>query len=551
MHDAKSLVFGAFGAGDPISVLDGQFPRRQSRYLLSYLGKLGAKTFILEPNYFDLDYLDEFSSFYSSSSRGYPNICRRVHFFADARVGRALFMRALAGKNSASATDRTTPAGADVPEPNADGAASAALTILQESYLGFSVLKPIRHPFGRTVLAWYPDQTPEQARVTTPARNYECHLAGLKLTVKGLAWQQQDSAVASCATVGVWSILHSSAIDHRHAIPTTAQITLAANAAVKIGKNAFPSTGLQVEELLEAIKHQNLNPIKIDGDLQPKHNGRRFFSREKFASACSAFIRSGYPVLLLGDYDLNQPSGHAVCAVGFRDAIQPPQTSKPLSLMDENIPYIYLHDDNYGPNIRFNITLVPLLADGSDANICQLVSAAPSSVKSTSTLAQPIEFTPRMLVVATHQELRLSSPAFYLESERQAQDLLQILKPYLERTEPSTVQLSYGCRFMLLKSYLSEEVALQIPDSTRRASVRLSLQEQVVPMSLHIGILRVSLLGTSVRGSSPLLDIIYDTTEASPSTPFCCVAYHEAVNQIFVTEPDWAKSQLGTKIVAY
>ena len=243
MHEAKPLVFGDFhGEDDPLRVLlREEYPGGQLEYLASYLKGLGAKRFILEPNYFDLDYLDEFASFYSRSSRGYLNICRRVHYFSDARVDRDMFHRTLADDEDAKHS-------------------------LQQSYLGFSVLRPIDRPLGRTVLVWYPDKE-QESRITEPSRLYHCHIAGLELSVRGLAWQQQDSAVASCATIGVWTMLHSSALGHRHAIPTTAQITQSANDAIKVGESTFPSIGLQLPQLLEAIKHQNMNPIKIDGNL--------------------------------------------------------------------------------------------------------------------------------------------------------------------------------------------------------------------------------------------------------------------------------------------
>ena len=37
---------------------------RQEEYLINYLEGLGAKKILIEPNYFDRDYLSEFSSFY-------------------------------------------------------------------------------------------------------------------------------------------------------------------------------------------------------------------------------------------------------------------------------------------------------------------------------------------------------------------------------------------------------------------------------------------------------------------------------------------------------
>src|SRR5690606_20144166 len=91
---------------------------------------------------------------------------------------------------------------------------------------GFVVIRPIPNtPLGRTVLRIYPDKTPSTPRITNPSRQYECHVAGLTLKIEGLAWQQQDQGVGGCATVALWSMLHSQAFDDRHVVPTTAEVT--------------------------------------------------------------------------------------------------------------------------------------------------------------------------------------------------------------------------------------------------------------------------------------------------------------------------------------
>ena len=494
MHRAKPLSFGKFqGCDDPIAGPGSQPRSNQLNYLACYLKGLHAQRYILEPNYFDLDYLEEFSSFYSLNTRGYSNLCRRVHYFSNDAVDQEMLRRALADEKD-------------------------AVRCMRDSYLGFSVLRPIPHSIGKTVFRWYEDQTPNQQRVTEPSRQYDCHIAGFKLSVTGIAWQQQDSAVASCATVGVWSMLHSSAFDYRHSVPTTTQITLAANNSVKLGRSTFPSVGLQIEQLLEAIKHHRLNPIQIDGDMFV--NGRTCFSKEKFASTCAAFIRSGYPVLLVGNYAAHMAEGHVVCMTGFRDSPVPPPPNTPVAVMDEKVDCFYLHDDNYGPNIRFKVCSAPKSVSGGKS-LCQIKSEPPSYVGSSGAFPLPIEFIPSSAIVATHQELRLSASRFYAEGYEVTRAFHSALNHFLKQVNLSTVGLSFGCRFMLLKTYLATELGNQISNKNTLSAVRLSLQEKVPPMSLHIGILRIA--GFS---GSPLLDIIYDTTEATPVRgPYCHIAF--------------------------
>jgi len=190
----KKLEIHKFDKASPLHKLPDF---RQKNYLIRYLADLGAQTVLEEPNYFDRDYLAEFAAFYCKSTAGYPNTCRRLHFFAGAAFNRSTLRSAAAGRER-------------------------AIKRLQENYLGFVVIRPIpATPLGRTVLAWYEDLKPETPRVVTPSRDYHAHVAGIRLTVHGLAWQQQDTGVGACATVGLWSMLHSSAFDDHHAIPTT------------------------------------------------------------------------------------------------------------------------------------------------------------------------------------------------------------------------------------------------------------------------------------------------------------------------------------------
>jgi hypothetical protein len=275
VHRPQPLRFSAFGgAGDPLVALEREVDSRQVKYLRCYLHDLGARSVVIEPSYFDRDYLSEFEAFYATSSAGYPNICRRAHYFS-ARVTRAVLAEAVGD------LART-------------GARGKARELVEGSYLGHVILRPIPGaPVGRTVLKVYSDAEGLAAgtpRVMEPAREYESHLAGLTLKVSGLAWQQQDSAVGSCATVALWSMLHSSAFDDHHAIPTTAAITSMAHWSAPTGKRIFPDSGLHLAQILEVLKGHGLAPVMIAGDEAGEE-----FSRQRFCTLVASFLRSAIP----------------------------------------------------------------------------------------------------------------------------------------------------------------------------------------------------------------------------------------------------------------
>src|SRR5579859_2679587 len=284
---------------------------RHLAYIYDYIKDLGAKTIIEEQNYFDRDFLAEFSTFYSLGASGYPNVCRRLHFFSK-DITRKQFEAACGIKDERKRKE-------DSPKTERD--------LLRDSYLGFSVIRPIpQAPFGRTVLAWYNETLADRPRQTAPCRPYCVHLAGIKLTVTGLAWQQQDAAISACASVGVWTLLHSAAYNDTHSIPTTAEVTRAAHRNIAVGSREFPSGGLNFQQMCESVKVLGLSPFVIEGNVPDKKGTNPGFKKEKFCSSVSALVRSGYPCLMMGR--VHRPDGktglHVAVIVGYR----PPEPAK-------------------------------------------------------------------------------------------------------------------------------------------------------------------------------------------------------------------------------
>lgn len=454
---------------------------------------------LIEPRYFDRDYLSEFAAFYATSAAGYPNICRRAHYFS-MEITRELFAMA---------------AGGDL----------GARLELRIAYLGYVILRPIPGaPIGRTVLRVYNDDAGIAAgtpRVMEPARYYEVHIAGVTLAVSGLAWQQQDSAVGSCATVALWSMLHSSAFDDHHAIPTTAQITSTAHWAAPDGSRVFPATaGLHISQMLEVIKGHNLAPVVISGDQRSGDE----FSRARFCALVGAFIRSGYPVLVNGWLEEDERSPHAVCIVGFRTPRLPEIADGEAVPADENIEVVYVHDDNLGTNARFRI-------DETRGSVSLTPESPPPRGSGTWPTQNPTQtywpITPTEIIVAVHQELRTDP----LELQRAALECSSWLPSALEheaseRGVQEATGMTVGSRFIRLREYVHDVLAQTLrerpPEVLSRA--RLAIWEEVPPMSLHIGLVRVSL------GTQPMMDVLFDTSDSDRHLrPTAYVAYQPQV----------------------
>jgi hypothetical protein len=475
------LEVGPFGPLDGLAALG---ERQQVIYLRRYLEDLGAATVITEPYFFDRDYLAEFAAFYSTSAAGYPNVCRRLHFFAD-EFDRSLLEVALGD----------------------DAAAVAGAERLRAAYLGFVVVRPIpAAPLGRTVLRWYPDLGADRTpRVVTPSRDYECHIGGLALTVRGLAWQQQDCAVGACATIALWSALHASALDGLHGPPTTAAVTRAAQRALPLASYAVPNGGLDIAQLCEAIKAHGLRPVVIPGDLA-RAGGHRGFSRERFSASCAALIRSGYPALVVGDL---AGAGHATCAVGFRAATPPRAAQGTVVHHDAAVPFIYLHDDNLGPSVRCAVSVSP-------QGDVSLRPSAPPRVAATATpdptTAYPA-LVPGHLIAAVPEDLRTSPDALHVAGLGAASRLARFFDMAAQQEQAALPGLAMATRFARLHDYLQGDLAQALAGRPGLARVRLALLEQVPPMSHHIGVVRVG------DGAVPLCDILFDTSDSDQHLP--------------------------------
>ena len=289
-------------------------------YMGIYLGSLGCRTIVHERHYVDRHYIDDFSLFYSRSLRDYPNSCQRLHFFSsefDEEQWSGLVQRANGGEREEVERE------------------------LAGQYLGFMVIKPLPgSPIGRTVLRTFCRDAPGgHRREFTAIRRYTVSLAGLSLSVQGLAFQQQDQGVSACATTALWSALQRTAPLEHLSSPTPAQITEAASRYRLPDGRALPSEGLRFDQLCEAVRAAGLAPVLLTS-ISPREDQAQM----------ATYLRSGLP-LLLTIQPMGQGEAHAVCLVGLRwGAVQPP-TDPDIRYRDGStaVERVYVHDDRLGP----------------------------------------------------------------------------------------------------------------------------------------------------------------------------------------------------------
>ncbi len=284
---------------------------------------IDAKTIVVENGYIDKDYLADFSQYYLSCFKHYSKTCTRLHFFNQV-ITEEYFSSSLSGE------------------------IENAGVFLQEHYLGFVVVKPLPETIiGRTCLKIYGSDSGRRHYLGITQNNVS--LFGFNLTVDSLPFQEQDKAVAACATSALWSAFHATGHLFQHPILSPSAITAAASKYAPLDSRYFPNSGLNAFQMASAIRNVGLEPYKVNAQ-----------SEFVFKTTLFAYLKAGIPVILGFDL-LNGSSGerigkHAVAVTGH--SIPEEDASSdfndfPLDAL--KIDRIYVHDDGIGPFARMNI----------------------------------------------------------------------------------------------------------------------------------------------------------------------------------------------------
>jgi hypothetical protein len=416
-----------------------------SAYFETYLGHVGAQTMVVEREYVDHDYLEDFASYYVRCFATYRRICTRVHFFKTAFSDRK-FANMLAGRGKLHRK-------------------------LCSDYLGFVVLKPLPTKFiGRTCLQVY-DSNGGRRHFPT-VRDYPVSLFGVSLSVRTLAFQEQDSVVAACATSALWSAFHGTGIVFQHHIPSPVELTEFATKPFPAMSRAIPNKGLSAEQMALAIRIVGLEPLIINAGI------RNFLQANVYA-----YLRAGIPGLLGVDlHDGGNSIGkHAVAITGFNVSDTPVALSPGAQLRADRIDKIYAHDDQIGPFAR--MIFQPTSND--------MLTTWPSS------LGAQVVAKPEVLLVPVYHKIRIPFGAVH-DIVNQFDQLIRIFqkKGFLPAaTDPEwDIYLSTVGKF---KESIRTEVGLD-------GAVRRLIHEQSLPRYIWRAVADV--------GGTSIIDIVFDAT---------------------------------------
>ncbi len=304
----SNLVKECFGSEFP-----DIFHKSQIDYIFRYLNDLNATSVLLEFEYIDRDYLEDYSLYYVKCFKNYGHKCARLHFFSK-EVNHSDFNKLLRESD----------------ECDIQG--------LQNSYLGYMVIKPLPKTFiGRTCLKNYQEFHSEPRQYLT--KKYDVDLFGLKLTINSIAFQEQDKVVSACATTAIWSALHALHWKNALDIPACSVITTNAINHINGSSNRFPNKELSNKQILRAIDFEKLRHHEENIDS---------IEMDEFFETAQYHIDSHLPIILgvsvfkvAQDKTLTGLGQHAVTLLGYK--------------VKEDEKVVYIHDDRLGPFVKASL----------------------------------------------------------------------------------------------------------------------------------------------------------------------------------------------------
>jgi hypothetical protein len=323
--------------------------KTQLNYLCKYLeiDHINCKTIIVEDEYIDRHYLEDYSEYYARCFPSHPRKCSRLHFFSE-EIEEHAFISGLASRQAEFQNG------------------------LAKSYIGFAVIRPIPHTFLAKVCLKPYDILVSDSEYRVITKTTTVSLFGIPLSVKTTPFLEQDKVVSACATSALWTALSASPYMSHINLPSPSAITKSASHPHLEGTRTFPTTGLTPMQVARSFKHYGLEPTIYS-----------FASTADFADLKEhiySYINSDTPVLIGGDvYQLvpKKPryvgselvtdneyrylGKHLICAVGYH--IEECEHRDGLRLLSHEIDKLYVHDDRYGPFVKVKMAPEKIIVD--------------------------------------------------------------------------------------------------------------------------------------------------------------------------------------------
>lgn len=487
--------------------------KTQVIYLCDYLKNKGAKTIVIENEYIDRSYLEDYSSYYSRCFNAYEKKCRRLHFFKDYNplpgFSEEEFRQWMFGNDGILTSSR-----------------------LQDNYLGFVVVKPLPETvIGRTCLEAYPETSEGKTRFFPVLKTYEAGLCGLRLKVRRtLPFQEQDKITSACATSALWSLFHASSINGR-LIKSPSSITKIATSSNFSSINDLPTPGLTPEMMGVALLSEGLEPLVIN--LTGSSNADSHEPLIKAKSYIYPYLKNKIPVLLAVDALKKEgkyvhKGRHAVAVCGYslqKDLDVSGRQISDFVLKSEFVDKIYVHDDQVGPFARLDIVNSAVEVDLSKSKDFKQESLASYLRCNVAGQDNPYIYSPTNVIIGLYHKIRIS----FLLIEECAAKFSYFLYESASR-EAYTKDLIYTEEkpliwdmFLTTPTEIKEEVY-------RDNLIPADRKQHILGLNLPRYMWRVS----ASNSNSILFDLLFDATDIPQGTIFLDMIERDAGFRSFI-----------------
>lgn len=326
VFDSLYVESAAICAADALSYV---CEKRQTKMLSKYLEGAKASAFVVERQYVDRDFMEDFASYYARCFQPFGRFCCRVHFWGP-------------GVDVDSMT-------AQLYTAVLEGGIDERSRKIGELYLGYVVFRPLPHTvYGRICLRPY---APGHDICFCVQQKIDVHLLGIPLHVKTMPFQEQDTVISACATSALWSAFQITGRKFIHAIPSPHRITNMATLGGDCETRPFPNKGLTIGQMGRAIFMVGLSLQTLSSRM-----------RSIFVAEVYAYLKIGLPVVLVAEMLEDESKGdnsadwHAVTVCGYH--INPKthgRVCNGIRLLGADIDELYCHDDRIAPFAKMTI----------------------------------------------------------------------------------------------------------------------------------------------------------------------------------------------------
>lgn len=348
--------------------------KTQLNYLCNYLevGHISAKTIVVEDEYVDRHYLEDYSEYYARCFPSHPRKCSRVHFFSNT-FDEPQFISAL------------------------EHSKKSFFKELSAGYIGFAVIRPIPHTFLAKLCLKRYDELIHNTKCKLIAKKHRVSLFGITLEVESAAFLEQDKVVSACATSALWMFFNASDQVVNGSLPSPSAITKSATGSAYDGARTFPTTGLSPPQVARSLKYFGFEPMIVE--LGP--------DGEELKEIIYGYINNNIPVLIAGSVYKKRKNGssthegkHLICALGYGLANKHSVTDiGEMQLVSHSIEKIYVHDDRYGPYVRVSTNPIEFDFDGN--RLCGLELSLHE-------IDETDYFVPDMAIIGLYHKVRLT-----------------------------------------------------------------------------------------------------------------------------------------------